>query len=158
LPQHDVVREYDRSGKLIRTHLPSASFGAARAHPCAACYIVSNAKRAGLYAALANEYVEFDASGIEVGRWSTSAIPEFTSITGAALTDSGEFYIGGGYAAGYDWHVTVFRLDKATGTFVPVEFPPVDPDVPKPMTLLGAAGDRLVLYGKPTSTILVIPK
>jgi hypothetical protein len=115
IPDHHILREYDADGKLLRTALPVRSFSDRRSHPCADCFMSSNAKRIGVYSRSANEYIEFDSSGNQTGRWRTSALSSGVSITGTALTDSGDFYIGGGITQSGGFQVAVFRLEKQSG-------------------------------------------
>jgi hypothetical protein len=158
LPQHDLLRQYDTEGRLMRTALPTSSFTGARPAPGSYCVLSANATTIGFYSRRANEYVELDSTGVEVRRWKTSALPENVSIVRGALTSSGDFYIGGGYnrqASGY--HMALFRLDKQSGAFVPVDVR-AEGSPTRPLTLLGADGDRLILYGKPTGLIWLEPK
>jgi len=91
LASHDILREYDEQGQLLRTALSTDSFKTPVSHPSAEALLVANRNRVGVYSQAVNEYIEVDLAGQVVGRWSTPAFSKQTVIAGAALTSSGVF-------------------------------------------------------------------
>lgn len=145
---HDVLREFDSSGKQIRTALPWKSFPSGR-HPAGEARLVGNRDRFGVFSESGGEYVELNWNGTIAGRWLIDAGSAGKSVLGAGLTSSGNLFVGradrdpGGAPA-------TIRLDRALGKFVPVAVP-AEHGPRKFSGLLGVEGEDLVLYGKPTS-------
>lgn len=148
-PQHEVIRQFDQEGKEVRATTPRDSFSSGR-HPCSRCFLAANSTTIGFYSDSTNEYVELDSSGSQTGRWKTAPLPESVDLVGSALTTSGDFYLGGGTTNAGGFKTLLYRLNKATGAFVPVDVP-ADTGSTRALTLIGADGDRLVIYGKPAS-------
>lgn len=153
IPEHMLLREYSRDGKLIRSALPRTSFASPR-HPVGSVFLASGADRLGVFSDAAGEYVELDWSGNVRGRWPLPGRSKAEGFySGAAISAAGEFYAGS-MANNEQMTLQVVRLERDTGRLVPVPVPAQKGDVRASM-FLGVSGDELVLYGRPSSMIRV---
>lgn len=159
VPDHEIMRVYDQQGRIIRSVLPRGSFAAGRQHPLREAFIASGNGRIGLYSASASEWVEVSLSGELLGRWQPLSLPEGTTLMGAALTSSGDVYLGGfmrrpqGTGDRSDSiRGVLFRLDKANGKLTAVDIPAVT-GPGRDALLLSADGERLVYYCKSPRTV-----
>jgi hypothetical protein len=146
---HDILREYDEQGQLVRTMLSTDSFRTTSPPPAGQVLLVANRDRVGVYSQTANEYIEFDLLGNLAGRWSTPTFPKSTAIVGAALTATGIFCVGG-ITRGEDGKTVAYRFNRASGQFNPIDLPTYG-GATQLVTLLGVEDNDLVLYGKPAS-------
>jgi hypothetical protein len=69
--KHDIWREYDEQGRLVRTMLSTEAFKPGSRHPAGHALHAANRDRVGVYSQAVNEYLEFDSSGNLIGRWRT---------------------------------------------------------------------------------------
>lgn len=156
--EHDILRECNEQGVLVRTSLPRSTFVSARRHPAGQAFLVSNTNRLGIYSEAASGYAEVDVSGQLTGHWETPAIPGLKAALGAALTASGELYVGGYRKSdARNGQAVAYRLDRTSRRFVSIDLP-VQTGSPTLLGLLGAENDQLIFYGKPVSIVRVAAK
>jgi len=154
--EHDTLREYDAQGVLVQSTLPRSQFTNCSAHPAGrSALLVSNGSRLGVYSQDCQAYIELTPSGQFIAGW--NLLPLGTvKIAFGGLSSSGTFYWGGfdsgdGSSPG---RAVVYRLDRASGSLVPVELPDGAASTTM-LTLLGVENEDLVFYGKPSSIIRI---
>ncbi len=149
-PRHDILWEFDGDGQFVRSTFPVDSITAV-GHPAQQALLATNGSTLGFYSPLANEYIETDGAGAVLSRTRVSpAWTKATIIAGLALTANGNVYLGGSQGG----QPVLYRLDRRQAQFVPVEIPPVNGPV-KVTTLLGADGNDLLFYAKPSGAIRI---
>ena len=84
IPPHDVVRQYDVDGLLLRTFLPNVSFHT-RQYPAAGVLLRAADGKMAIYSEPTKEWVEITNSGELLGRWPVP-VPASARVTGVALT------------------------------------------------------------------------
>jgi hypothetical protein len=154
-PNHDILRQYDAEGRVLRTMLPSGGFSSDGKHPAYRSFLATSNDRIGLYCATANEWVELSLTGDVIGRWKTTGGPPIGALTGAAVTASGAVYVSAqrlipsGKPPDAAARTEIYRLDKQSGSFLAVDSAQVVP-ADRVTMLLGSDDDRLVFYAKGT--------
>jgi len=140
-PGHDTLREYDSEGRFLQSILPGLSFPE---------FLVANDHSFGLYSLTANEFIRLDWSGTVTSRRATPPIARSSAvIISAALTPAGDLYLGGVAKATGGQSVTL-RWDRSANSFHPVAIPEAAGDEVRTMNVLGAAGNHLIFYTKPS--------
>lgn len=139
---HDVLRMYDQSGVLIKTALPRQGFAK---NPVSGAIMITTNDRFGILSSPNQQYVEFDWSGKELGRWRF----EFPAnhrpdIIGAGLTSTGELVVANTGIAGKE--SVSYRFDRSNGQLIPSTHLS-ERDGVRYIQVLGSEGNRLVIYG-----------
>lgn len=154
VPAFDTIRQYDERGTLLRSFLPTETFRRMPA-PATESLFAANQDRVGVYFKEANEYIEFDLSGQIAGRW-TIAAPDEKPVTAAALTSTGQLYIGGFNSKRRN--MFAYRLDKSSARFLPVALPDDSGSPSRMLTLMGAEGGDLIILTQPPGITRLTPE
>ena len=117
-PPHDVLRQYDSEGRLLRSLLPRQSF-VDRQHPSSLSFMTSSGGRVGIYSLIANEWIEVSLLGEILGRWKGVNLASGSKLGGAAILPSGDVYASElqNTGTGPPGRTAFFRLDKETGAW-----------------------------------------
>jgi hypothetical protein len=134
-----IVRKYSPEGKETGAYLPRSLFPPGLApgmQEWQTRRIFANSDRVGVEAVSGKvgnqrEWVELDLNGNVTGRWKLDPSDKFP---GVALTSDGQIYVHRYDRAAKSWRV--FRLDRASATWLPVAAPDAE--------LYGADGDQMV--------------
>jgi len=120
-PPHDILRQYDRNGRFLRSALPRSTFDGQR-HPVPGAFMGAAKGRLGLYVSATHEWIELSAqSGETLGR-SKYPLAGSAKITGLAFTGS-SIYISGMQPGGAGSVARAFfsKLDRTKGQWLPIE-------------------------------------
>lgn len=140
---HNVLRQYDRGGRLIRQVLPSDSFPAGPQHPALKGLLAVAGDRVAIYSTTRGEWIEIStASGKVLGRW---AAPD-SQVSGASMTPNGSAYLSFQERRPAVKRTRFCRLDRGTGRWLPVEpARAIGPDESRFALIYGTDGERLLI-------------
>ena len=153
-PVHDILRQYDREGELVRTLLPRLSVSTDRRHPAynaslgtSKNYVAILSNPSGFWALVSTEGLIVSSGYIEVH--------EKRRFMNIIPTDSGELYVSGllrgsladAHHEKHGTNVALYRLNRNNGQLEPIDLG----DNP-PMTAIGSDGDNLVFHDRFSGT------
>lgn len=154
VPEYDLLRQYDSSGKLIRSALPRASFSVQRdISPASDAFLVISGDRVGIFSVAAGQWVKL--SGLTGAVLETGPVPSLPGalIIGVAMgSDTGDFFITAQADDGRNLVTSLYRLNRDSNQFEEVntsEFRTAEQQV----TLLGSDNAQLVLRVKPGTSM-----
>ena len=136
-PSHDVVRQYDPEGRLVRSLLSRAEFSDDHWHPAYASLLVTSRHYVAFVSREAGTWTLISSAGVVVGNGAIGVGGKFQIVT-AAVTDSGRIFVSIHRAA--DKHLTLFEVGNdpvridSIGFLAPEHFGPV----------VGSDGESLV--------------
>lgn len=117
-PPHDVLRHYDREGRLLQSLLPKASFPRYDdRHPGEMAVLAASGNRVGLYSARAREWIEVSVFGSILGRWKGVDTGSPLATRGVAFTSDGSVYLSMLEGGGAQPRTQVYKLNKQLGTW-----------------------------------------
>lgn len=151
LPEYDMLCQYSVDGRLLRTALPRTSFRQQDWPSIRVGLMLAGRDRICLYIPSASEWVEVSLSGVVVDRRRVNPIAENVDlVSGGLVGSSGSVYVGtssptvqAGAQPGTPQRNR--RLDKTSGTFVPVAGQPALGSA----LIIGSDGNHLVFYQRP---------
>lgn len=91
VPDHAIIRRYDKTGKALDPLLPRSSLKTSGRflHPAEYSYLFSSKDRVGWYSEAMSTYIEYAPDGTELGRFSTVPTQTGIRVLGFALCDDG---------------------------------------------------------------------
>jgi hypothetical protein len=118
IPDHQVIRRFDRSGKMLGAFFP---WSRPRAHPAASSYLLASPDRVGWYFPMGKGYVEFSLQGKILGQFRGLEKDDRQRITGAALSEDNKLVVSRRDYEARKWEA--FTLDRVTRSWTPVQVP-----------------------------------
>lgn len=95
---YDLVRRFDRDGKLLGSMIPSGSLNVTDikrfVDPASNSFLAASATNVAWYSEAAQVYILFGPDGSEISRIATSSPAAKMTLHGLALCDNGKAYIG----------------------------------------------------------------
>jgi len=145
-PPHDVIRRYDQRGYQIQSLLPSESFARYDSrHPAVLGFLVASKDRVGFYSQCAREWVEISLTGTILGRWKGVPGGPAVLVDGVAMTRSGSVFVSAGRRGVNGRVAEYFRLDRDSGSWLPVDGSAITQAGARYVTIVGSDGGRLVM-------------
>lgn len=147
-PVHDVMRQYDAGGRLVRTLLPRLSLSDGDWHPTEEAILATSRQYAALISESSKTWTLVSTEGIIVGS-GTLDLPEGFDVILGAITDSGRLFVEGQWSPefrdGRDPQQPLFEIDRHSGA---LEFVGTAAGVPNEAfrMLLGSEGESLVFH------------
>jgi hypothetical protein len=145
----DVIRSYDKTGKLIGSYVPWSSLQVDfHNRPAEDSILVSSKDRVAWYSPFAHTYMEFSLDGTVLGRFRTDDRPRNVLLSIALCDDGGLFLEApvyndrGRQQAGF----TIFALERARGEWSSFARPDA-----KWGTLYGCDGTRIASEAGPST-------
>ena len=150
-PVHDVMRQYDSEGKLVRTLLPRLSLTTEVWHPALRALLLTSKHFAALVATHSRTWTLVSTEGIIVDS-GTLDLPDGFEIVVGGVTDSGRIFVGGMWSQGtppkseYP-RIPLFEIDRSNNN---IELINTTKPLPEGTfgTLLGTEGENLVFHVK----------
>ncbi|MEZ5392548.1 MAG: hypothetical protein R2724_06620 [Bryobacterales bacterium] len=139
---HDIVRQYDASGALVRSLLPRLSFSSSR-HPASEAALVASPNSVAIVSPVADQWVVLSDQGNVVSRGSMR-LPTGARLLNAALTDSGRLLVGLMQKEAGSQTFPLLELDTNKGQVENVAMSAVAPAGQSVAWLLGADHEQLV--------------
>lgn len=157
---HNMIRRFDRSGKLLGSWIPKSSLTVDRKvglrHPAVRSLLVSSRNRVGWYSVGAREYFEFSLDGTIVRRFPTFDLREGMRVNGAALCDDGGLYISTSFHENRQPRGEVFGRNRSDGTWKRISVKGAD--VSTGMKIFACEGSEVVAAtGTPSNLIWFKP-
>jgi hypothetical protein len=124
-PAHQILRRYDRTGKLLSSFLSRSDVGMAEPqswHPAEKSRLFSSRDRVGWYSEVSNTYLDFLPDGSGLRRFPAATPDPRSFVHGFALCDNGNAFVSAqlhnekGAVSGWK----VFALDRQRGEWDPV--------------------------------------
>jgi hypothetical protein len=118
-PNHDVIRHFDPSGRLLRSFVPASSLKVYenRLHPAERSRLVVSHDRIGWYSELSRVYMEFSPDGSVINRYPTADLGANRSLTGVGLCEDGGLFVSAVSHAKPKQRWQVQTLDRLTGNW-----------------------------------------
>jgi hypothetical protein len=146
VPEYNVIRRYDQTGKLIGSTLPRSSF-AGKMAPHITSHLVSSGNKVGILSLTKGEWIELDLQGKLLGRWKINPRPG-ELVTGVALGRPGQPWMSvqwGGKGSS-PMRFGLCRLDPTSGDFVELDSSSLPKSPSTGITVLDSEGEnRIVL-------------
>ncbi|MFB3778776.1 MAG: hypothetical protein ACE141_14255 [Bryobacteraceae bacterium] len=120
IPDHDVIRRFDRSGKLLGAFFPWNA-DRPRAHPAGSSYLLPSRDRVGWYFPMGKGYVEFSLEGKILGQFRGLEKDDRQRITGAALSEDNKLVVSRRDYEAKKWEA--FALNRTARSWTPVQVP-----------------------------------
>ena len=137
-PSHDVVRQYDAEGRLVRSLLSRAEFPSEPWHPAYGSTLVTSTDYVAFVAGEAGSWTLISTAGVVVGHGQLG-LREGYQVVSAAVTDSGRLFVSG--LGPGDRYMTVFEI----GGGPPVQIDSAGFLPPRHLgALVGSDGESLV--------------
>ena len=140
-PSHDVVRQYDSEGRLVRSLLSRAEFSDGQWHPAYAAQLVTSRHYVALVSRQTGDWTLISSAGVVVRTGAIGLNGDF-QIGTAAVTDSGRLF------ASVKWpddrYSTLFEIGGHTVRFNPAGFSPHESIGP----VVGSDGESLVFLNQ----------
>ena len=142
---HDILRQYDSDGKLVRTLLPRLGISTAKRHPAYSALLATSEHRVGVVSNTARKWALVSDEGLTLGSGALE-IPDRLVLVRSAVTDSGRIFVQGHWRKpiGTEQH-HLFEINKRTGALDPLKT-----DLAFSKTsyglLAGSDGEKLVLH------------
>lgn len=154
VPDYDILRQYDRQGRFVRSTLRKSSFELKRGkwHPAYESWLSASRDRVALYCVTAGELVEVSSHGELLGRQGVSGIPADAQATGIALTSSGGLYVS--TLSRSSQQTPVYRLDRPAGQFVQTRAVDLASNHRGMLNIAGSDGEDVVFYAKWPTTLI----
>jgi hypothetical protein len=152
--EHNILRRYDRQGRVVSSLLPKTSFHVPPGpwHPASQSWLTASGDRVGFYSVTAGEWVEASLSGEILGRWKPGGIKPGEDVLGVALTTSGGVYVSTQIQRVRQ--TPVYCLDKAANEFVRVQMGDLAEPYHGWVKVLGSDGEDVVFYARPPTTLI----
>lgn len=157
VPGSDVLRHYDRDGRLIGTALPSATLHSSvpRDNPLRSMFIASAGDLVVFYAPLRGDLVELALDGTIKSRLKVTGLPTGILPLSLVVTDGGDVYVSA--QNNHPIGSLLYKLDRESSALVRVDTSAVAPKG-SVVSLIGIDGDSMVfergdsmLWVKPVS-------
>ncbi|MFN7924746.1 MAG: hypothetical protein U0Q16_31880 [Bryobacteraceae bacterium] len=121
VPDHDVLRRFDQSGRLIGSSVPRRSLvrKLGFTHPSENSYLAASKGRVGWYSEATGVYTEFALDGTVTGRFNT---PSTIGMPGIAMCDDGQVFVSTDHKTANGergWGIYVLARDRDTWSFAP---------------------------------------
>ena len=110
-PSHDVVRQYDTEGRLVRSLLSRAAFPYDHWHPAYGSTLVTSTDYVALVSGESGTWTLISTTGVVVGH-GRIGLGEGYRVISAAVTDSGRVFVAG--LGPRDRHMTVFEIGEGS--------------------------------------------
>lgn len=147
-PVHDVMRQYDPGGNLVRSFLPRSSLSTGSRHPTEGALLLTSRHHAAMISPLAGTWTVVSTQGTVVSEGSLALPPGFQIVLGG-VTDSGRLFVEGPWEnavlRGSFPPITVFEVRQESGDLELVETGAALPTEAFGM-LLGSEGEDLVFH------------
>lgn len=157
VPESDVLRHYDRDGRLIGTALPSSTLDSnvPRDNPLRIMFLASAGDLVVFYAPLRGDLVELALDGTIKSRHKVTGLPSGILPLSLVATDGGDVYVSA--QNNHPIGTLLYKLDRDSSALVPVDTSAVSPKG-SVVSLIGIDGDSMVfergdtmLWVKPVS-------
>ena len=106
-PSHDVIRQYDAEGRLVRSLLSREKFPYDHWHPAYESILVTSTDYVAFVSGEAGTWTLISTAGVVVGH-GRMGFGEGYRVISAAVTDSGRVFVGG--LGPQDRYMTVFEI------------------------------------------------
>ena len=142
---HDILRQYNRDGTLVRTLLPRLDVSTGERHPAYGALLATSEHQVAVVSNTARKWVLVSDQGLTLGSGALD-IPDRLVLIRAAVTDSGRIFVQGHWRkpTGTEPH-HLFEINKSTGALDPLQT-----ELAFSRTsygsLAGSEGEKLVLY------------
>ncbi len=140
-PSHDVVRQYDSEGRLVRSLLSRADFSDDQWHPAYAAQLVTSRHYVALVSRQTGAWTLISSAGVVVRSGSTGLSGKF-QIGTAAVTDSGRLFVSVKWPD--DRYSTLFEVGSRPVRFSPAGFSPRE----RIGLVVGSDGESLVFLNQ----------
>lgn len=140
-PSHDVVRQYDSDGKLVRSLLSRAEFSDDQWHPAYAAQVATSRHYVALVSRQTGDWTLISSAGAVIRTGAIGLSGDFR-IGSAAVTDSGRLFASGMWPN--DRHSALFEIGSQTVRVDPTGFLPDERIGP----VVGSDGESLVFLGR----------
>ncbi|MDE0105911.1 MAG: hypothetical protein OXN89_26320 [Bryobacterales bacterium] len=116
---HDVLRQYDRDGRLVRTMLPRMSISSSREHPTEGAILVTSSQYVALISLVSERWNLISTEGILVSSGPVD-LPRGLNVFSGSVSDSGRIFIQGYWASDSPHRdsyprLPVFEIDQELG-------------------------------------------
>ena len=144
-PVHDVMRQYDSEGRLVRTLLPRLSLSAGHRHPTEEALLLTSRQYAALVSKSSKTWTLVSSEGIIVGSGALDLPEGLDFIVLGAVTDSGRLFVEGQWSAadGRRRPLPLFEIDRNSGALQLTGTAAAFPGEAHKL-LLGSEGENLV--------------
>lgn len=140
-PSHDVVRQYDSEGRLVRSLLSRAEFSDEQWHPAYAAQLVASRHYVALVSRQTGDWTLISSAGVVVRTGAIGLSGDF-QIGTAAVTDSGRLFASVKWPE--DRYSTLFEIGSQTVRIDPSGFSPHESIGP----VVGSDGESLVFLNR----------
>ena len=146
---HDVVRQYDSGGRLVRSLLPRLSLSTGKPHPTEEALIVTSRNYMALISMSAKTWKLVSVEGLIVDEGFLN-LPEGINIFRGAVTDSGRLFIEGYWSSNRSYsnkypRIPLFEIDRNGDNLQVVRTHSVYSEESLG-TLLGSEGEQLIFH------------
>ena len=123
-PNHNMIRRYDRAGKLLAAFVPRSSLAIdtdvfdPKWHPGLRSSLVASRDRVGWYSILARTYMEFSLDGQVISHVETIRHDQYT-MQGLALCDDGGVFVSTQSNASTGWKISALDRTRGVWTSIP---------------------------------------
>ncbi|MCY4593669.1 MAG: hypothetical protein OXC19_02570, partial [Bryobacterales bacterium] len=153
-PVHDILRQYDRDGKFVRSLLPRLSVSTDRRHPAYDASLGTSKNYVAILSNLSGYWALVSTDGLIVSSGHLE-VHEKRKFMNIIPTDSGELYVTGmlrgplatTHREKHGTNVALYRLDRDTG-----QLEAVDLGANSGLIALGSDGENLVFRDRFSET------